>query len=165
VDVVKLTVPYEFIRDRTLLNWREVHFGLVHELLDPAAVGALARDQASKLPDTTLLEIFQAVSPSQRMQLVKRLADDEPQASEQRTRGKWLFLVLAWLYVERERQPDALQRVEEVFADFGYPAEVAPFVRYMPMAGPDLGSQAANEQRLLNRWKMYIDQVGPSFAA
>lgn len=72
--------------------------------------------------------------------------------------AKWLYLVLDWLYQHRADLADPLQTVEEVYADFGYPECLSSFVRYMPMQGPDLGSRAANEARLFERWKSYLDE-------
>jgi hypothetical protein len=74
-------------------------------------------------------------------------------------------LVLAWIYEHRGAFLDPLQTVEEVYADFGYPERIAGFVRYMPMDGPDLGSREANEQRLMERWKEYLDATAPTYAA
>jgi hypothetical protein len=71
--------------------------------------------------------------------------------------------VLAWFYEHRAEVPDPLQRVEEVYADFGYPEQLAKFVRYMPMEGPDLGSREANERRLFERWKRYVDDVASKY--
>jgi hypothetical protein len=72
--------------------------------------------------------------------------------------------VLAWFYEHRGEVPDPLLRVEEVYADFGYPEQIAKFVRYMPMEGPDLGSREANEHRLFERWKRYIEEVAPTYS-
>ena len=72
--------------------------------------------------------------------------------------------MLAWFCEHRGEVPDPLQRVEEVYADFGYPEQIAKFVRYVPMEGPDLGRREANERRLFERWKQYIEEVAPAYA-
>ena len=83
----------------------------------------------------------------------------EIERTEAELRDKWLYLVLAWLYEQRGAVPDPLQTVEEVYADFGYPEEIAGLIRYMPMDGPDLGSREANERRLFERWRQYLDSA------
>jgi hypothetical protein len=45
-----------------------------------------------------------------------------------------------------------------VYADFDYPEEIAGFIRYMPMRGPDLGSKQLNEKRMLETWGRYIEE-------
>jgi hypothetical protein len=138
-----------------------VRFGLKNELLDPEAPIELACDQVSEIakPVGALLDLAGARAGEATMQLVDQLAESEPQRSESEIRDKWLYLVLAWIYERRDEYPDPLQRVEEVYADFGYPEEVAKFVRYMPMDGPDLGSREANERRLFERWRSYVEEA------
>jgi hypothetical protein len=65
--------------------------------------------------------------------------------------------VLAWLYERRDELPDPLACVDEVYADFDYPPQIARLVRYMPMDGPDLGSREANERRMFERWREYLE--------
>lgn len=162
MDLVRLCIPYAFIRKRTNVSWRDIHFGLVNQLLAPDAPIALAVDQVDELadPPAALLDLAGAGKNQPTLELVERLAEGEPGHSDDEIRSKWLYLVLAWLYEHRHEDSDPLQRIEEVYADFGYPEQLAGFVRYMPMAGPDLGSREANERRLFERWKQYVDDAG-----
>ena len=166
MDIVRLRIPYGFIRDRARMSWREVRFGLVSELLDPEAPIKLATEQAAELehPSADLVDLAGADKNEPTLELVERLADGEPQRLDSDIRDKWLYLVLAWTYEDRDGYLDPLQRVEEVYADFGYPEQIAKFGRYMPMDGPDLGSRDANERRLFQRWKCYIDETAPSYS-
>ena len=93
---------------------------------------------------------------------MSRLADAESTSSDD-VPGKWLYLVLAWLFENRRSVNDPLGRVEEIYSDFDYPREIAPFVRYMPMVGPDLGSREKNEARMYDDWKSYLDRAGRRF--
>ena len=69
----------------------------------------------------------------------------------------WLVFSVSLAYILRKDLLDPLQTVEEVYADFDYPEQIASFVRYMPMQGPDLGSRLANERRLFERWKAFVE--------
>jgi hypothetical protein len=164
MDIVRLCIPYRFVGERTRMSWHDVRFGLVNQLLDPQAAIEMAVDQVAEYeePSGSLLELAGASKNEPIMELVEQLAGGESPRSEDETRNKWLYLVLAWLYDHRTEDPDPLQRVEEVYADFGYPEHIASFVRYMPMQGPDLGSREANERRLFERWKRYIDEAAAS---
>ncbi len=166
MDVVRLGIPYQFACERTRLTWRDVRFGLVNELLDPQAPVELAVAQVGERaePSAALLELAGAGKNEPTFGLVEQLANEEPPRSEDEIRGKWLYLVLAWFYEHRAEVPDPLQRVEEVYADFGYPKQIANFVRYMPMEGPDLGSREANERRLFERWKRYLEEVARTYS-
>ena len=162
MDIVRLRIPYRFICGRMLLSWVDIYFGLVNELLDPQAPVAFAVDQIGKFEESpaALLDLARLGEGEPNMALVERLAKSEPRRPEDEIRRKWLYLVLAWIYEHRHEYSDPLQRVEEVYADFGYPEQIASFVRYMPMVGPDLCNQEANERRLFERWKQYIDEFG-----
>ena len=161
MDIVRLTIPYDFVRARTRLTWRGVNFGLENELLDPDAPRELAVDQIGDIgePSRALLELASTSRGEPTMELVAQLASSEPQHPEENIRETWLYLVLAWVYEHRNEYVDPLQRVEEVYADFGYPERIVNFVRYMPMQGPDLGSPAANERRLFEQWSQYLDET------
>jgi len=165
MDLIKLKIPATFIRDRASMSWREVRFGLVNELLDPLAAVSLAEEQVARLehPSAALLDLAGADRNEPAQELVDQLADGEPQSAENEIRDKWLYLVLAWIYEHRDECPDPLQTVEEVYADFGYPEQVGGFIRYMPMDGPDLGSKDANERRLFERWKRYLDETALAY--
>lgn len=93
--------------------------------------------------------------------LLHRLAEEEPGNAE--GGDLWLYLVLRWVLENRELFSDPFQVVEEVYADFDYPEVVAPFVRYMPSEEPDLGSREANEARLLDKWKVFIEREHARF--
>lgn len=163
MELVRLGIPYEFIRDRLRMNWRDVRFGLENELLDPLAPVELAAEQVADLehPPPMLTAL---AGGELTMRLIQQLANGEPPCSEAELRDRWLYLVLAWIYEQRDQYPEPLQTVEEVYADFGYPKQIADFVRYMPMVGEDLGSREANELRLFERWKLYLDEAASGYA-
>lgn len=167
MDIVRLCIPYDFIRERTRMTWREVLFGLVSELLDPRAPVEFAVEQVGTEaePSTVLLQLAGGRGDEETTGLVSQLAEDEASRSEDEVRDKWLYIVLAWIYQHREQSPDPLRRVEEVYADFAYPEQIAKFVRYMPMVGPDLGGPEANERRLFERWKEFLDDAARTYAS
>jgi hypothetical protein len=162
MDVVRLNLPYAFLRTHGRLSWRSVHFGFQNELIGPDVPKELAIDQIAE-SETLLPALLDLASGSKNdpvSELVKQLAASELECPEEKLREEWLYLVLAWIYEHRDDYMDPLQKVEEVYADFGYPQRIAGFVRYMPMEGPDLGSREANENRLFERWRKYLDEAG-----
>jgi len=164
MDIVRLSIPYSFLHDRCRPTWRSIRFGLENELLDPRAAVEFAVDGVAETdtPSPDLLDLAGSSKSDPIAELVGRLAAAEPEFPEAKLYDEWLYLVLAWLYEHRNEYTDPLQRVEEVYADFGYPERVAGFVRYMPMGGPDLGSREANERRLFDKWQEYLEDVDRS---
>lgn len=77
----------------------------------------------------------------------------EAGASQAPAARKWLYLQLKAAYERREDLADPLAVVAEIYAEFDYPEEIAPFVHYMPVqAGQDTGRPA-----LMRRWREYLD--------
>lgn len=168
MNLIKLKISSAFVRERRVpLSWPDIRFGLEKELLDPAAAIDFAIDQVAEedKPSAVLLDLAGAGENDRLEEFVDRLAGDRQAAADDRTREKWLYLVLAWIYQHRDRYADPLQMVEEVYSDFNYPQDVAKFVRYMPMAGPGLGSNQDNEQRLFERWESYLKERAQTYNA
>ena len=161
MDTIKLALPHSFIRELTLLTWREVLYGLDNELLAPGAAVDFAREQIAltDAPSATLLELGAVGKGEPTRSLVEHLATAEPAPSGDDVRDKWLYLVLAHVFEHRSSYPSPLLLVEQVYDDFGYPPQIASFVRYMPTDDPDLGSRELNEQRLVEKWKAYLDEA------
>ena len=127
----------------------------IEQVAQPDLPSSVVIEVAGLSPDAPLIDL---------VELVEKLADSEPPIAEQEIWDRWLYLVLAWTYEHQENYPDALDRVEAIYADFHYPKRITSFVRYMPLEGPSLGSQAAAEQRMYERWKEYLDEKAREYA-
>lgn len=79
-----------------------------------------------------------------------------PQNLEQ-SQYKFLYLVLKWIYENREIYVDPLELVEIIYSDFAYPELISNFVRYMPSKQPPLSSLDLYQKRLYDNWKMFLD--------
>jgi hypothetical protein len=161
MDVLRLSIPFEFLQNRISTSWQGIRYGLQNELLDPLAPHHMALDLIEKTqdPSAALLALATAGSRESMNELVDQLSASEPASLESDIREQWLYLALAWVYEHRTEFADPLRTVERIYADFAYPERIARFVRYMPMEGPDLGSREANERRLFDYWKEYLDEV------
>lgn len=153
MDLVKVNISPAFVRQRTVLTARELLYGLANGLVDSDAAADL--DGAGR-PVVRIEEVIRF--------RVEALADAERAQDEEAIQGKWLYLVLAWIFEHRESSADPLGTVEEVYADFGHPDAIVGFVRYMPSTEPDLGSREANEHRLYEKWKAYLDAAAAVYA-
>lgn len=164
--MITATIPYNFVKNRTDLGWREIRFGLDHQLIAPKVAIERAVDilVAEKSPSRDEVELASLSENESVRDLVFRLAEGVPPRSDDELKDKWLYLVLAWVFQIRESIADPLVLLEEIYSDFEYPAEMASFVRYMPMQGPDLRNQEQNEARLFDNWKDYLNNARERFA-
>lgn len=154
-------IPYQFISRNSEIGWNELLFGLKHQLIsEKAAIDKAVERLCGNSPtseEETLLAGASVKEPI--IEFVERLAKAEISPSIESIKSKWLYLILSWLLENKDKIADPLAVVEEVYSDFDYLPEVAPFVRYMPMVGPDLGSIEENEKRLFRLWKDYVGRA------
>lgn len=91
--------------------------------------------------------------------LAEELASQKRSLSEEVIRKIWLYLILRWLFENRERAADPFALVDELYSDFDYPDEIAPFVRYMPPEDgydPSKHSETENYDHMLQQWRDYL---------
>ena len=153
---MRLELDDDFIRATDLaLDAEDLRLGLSLGLISPPTAVLLAADAvASGSTDPTLLDVAQM----DRNDLVSvretlRATDpDEADLFPPQSVRKWTYLQLKAAYEMRERLRDPLGVVEEIYANFDYPAPVAAFVRYMP---PPPGAPVG-EEALYDRWSRYL---------
>ena len=153
-----LSVGYDYLKQLVCLCWQDVEYGLQHGYI---AVDVAVRFCSDELEmgrhlSHELENMFLTTDALEIVASVKILADSERPIHPDDLRRKWHYVILSWLYDHRQECRDPLGQVESVYADFGYPSQIASFVRYMPMQGPDLGSEEKNEKRLMSRWYEYL---------
>jgi hypothetical protein len=162
---MSVVIPYDFATKKVHLSWREVVYALSQGIFSPASAIEhameelrLANEYPQSLVDLASLNKGESIHP-----YVDELADSEPTQPVEYIRDKWLYLILAWVFEQKDRYSDPLKIVEQIYADFNYPESIAHFVRYMPSNEPDLGSLEKNEARIFEKWKMYTHVQGKCF--
>lgn len=163
---MKLTpIPYSFIRELVLLSWRDALWGYERQLIGWPDVVAIAEDRlllGSGNPMEIELSCLGKSETQQIGELFRILAGDESEDVGSATDKKWLFLVLAWLFENRNAVPDPLSEVESIYADFDYPPEIEGFVSYMPVVDgydPSQHSIEENKARLFAKWELYLSEA------
>jgi hypothetical protein len=156
-------LPSDFLLRHGRLGWRHVVWGVERGWADPRLFVDLATDrllhQEQPAPAAVTLA---GVDPDEMWEapgLAAALAAGEAPVDEPELVARWLYLVLRWVYENRDTVPDPLGVVEELYADFGYPPGMEPFVRFMPPTdGWDSGAHtlAENEARMMANWEGWI---------
>ena len=62
---------------------------------------------------------------------------------------KWAMILLTFGFEHRDELAEPLQFIEEIYAEFDYPEEIAHLVRYMPYEG--------HPRNLMQDWEHFID--------
>lgn len=155
-------IPYSFVRSCVELSWCDAFWGYEHQLIEWPAIVDLATERLSagsndvleiELASLTKMETYQVGD------LLRTLASNSPEEDGVLAQRKWLYLLLAWLFENKESVPDSLGEVEIIYADFDYPPEIESFVRYMPVTDtydPRAHTKDENENRLFGKWRKYL---------
>ncbi len=153
---MRLELDHDFIRRTALtLDGEDLRLGVSLGLISPPTAIRLAADAVtSGSADPTLLVLAQIERDDiAAVRDALRATDpDEADLFPPHSVRKWTYLELKAAYEMRDRLHDPLGFVEEIYADFDYPALVAAFVRYMP---PPPGAPFG-EEALYDRWSRYL---------
>jgi hypothetical protein len=159
-------VPIAFVAARTRLTWADLRFGVANDLLSADAAFEYAhvrlypkRDPKSGVNISVLGKSVNALVILREREVEHSVAIDEKSVSR-----RWLWLVLAWLLENREKFDDALGIVDGIYADFAYPTEMEPFVRYMPASPADVVVQTAPTDLLIERWSDFVARCELEYA-
>lgn len=156
-------IPLSFVDMRLRLAWSDIAWGFQNGWLDAVSVVEYAVSQLAEGEDQSVAVVELAgLTRSEFVEVPFLLEKVVSTGAEDSTisRRKWLYLVLAWVYEHRADLADPLEVVEQLYADFGYPEEIQGFVRYMPPESnyePKAHTHAENVDRLLSKWKEYLD--------
>ena len=156
-------ISTDFILDKRPVNWQDVLWGYENKFLGWRSIIEFSEKRLLDGSDVGLevdLVSFTKENAGEVGNILRELAGKEFSSSDEKIKEKWLYIVLSWLFETRSEIDDPLAYIEEIYADFDYPDEIVEFVRYMPVNGGYDASEHTsieNEQRLLNKWKEYLD--------
>lgn len=157
-------VPYNFIQANIEATWQDIAWGYERGCADIDAVKSFATDRllgGSADPREIELAGLLDSDLARASELMRTLLTSEGAQNEERLQKRWLYLQLAYLFENRGEPDNALGKVEEIYSDFDYPAEIASFVRYMPTEDgydPKAHTHAENLDRLISNWRSYLEQ-------
>ena len=138
-----------------VLDAEDLRLGVSLGLISPPTAIRLAADAVSSGSTDPALLVVAQQDPNDVWSLRDALRATDPEEADlfpPQSVRKWTYLQLEAAYAMRDRLRDPLGVVEEIYADFDYPAPVAAFVRYMPAPpGAPVGEEA-----LYDRWSRYL---------
>lgn len=137
---MRLELANDFLREAAVpLSGEDLRLGVSLGLLSPPAAIVVAADAVQRgASDPTLLELAELERDDVvAVRAVLRALDpEEAELFPPESVRKWTYLELKAAYEIRDRLKDPLGVVEQIYADFDYPAAVAGFVRiHAPASG------------------------------
>lgn len=144
------------------LTWSELLYGLQKGYIDDQGASSFAcntlttssPEKAYQLSSLDPQELYLA------QDLIESLASIEQTTKEDTISKPWIYLFLSHLFENKDSFLEPLEKVEELYADLGYPEELSSIVRYMPLPEGEAGS----EERLYANWKSVISAYEELFS-
>ena len=167
-------IGYEGIR-KSALTWQGLRWGLAQGYISRADILRYASDRLKEDSTDLEYELYQC-KPDHTYRIdgilaelaqhedSPELANPDPGSTDPR-HALWLYLLLKHVYEHRKNFDDPLGEVEILHADFGYPEDVTPFVRYMPATDydPSTYTRQENIDRLYALWEAYLREAKTRF--
>lgn len=166
MDSLFVVLPYNFVAMKVKLTWRDILYAVDRQYFSPNAAIEHAIIELSKIEEfpQSLLDLASLNKNESVHPYLNQLADLEPEQPIEDIDEKWIYLILAWIFENRDNCSDPLGIVEQIYADFNYPAQISTLIRYMPSDEPDLGSPKLNEARLYKKWEDYLKEQEKKYA-
>ncbi|MDP7774142.1 DUF2247 family protein [Acinetobacter nosocomialis] len=160
-------IPADFINEKVTLSWCDIKWGYENNLIT-------CELPIKKAENIVLTEIYTKAElklssfiPSESDDIFPFLNELCSETNEDSMiREKWLYILLSWLWINRESFEDPLDEVESIYTDFDYPTEIESFIKYIPPTDgydPSLYSYAENINRLMKNWEIYLQKGADIF--
>src|SRR5690348_12873453 len=130
--MLTMKIPYSYIKPRCQISWPDIEYGLRHQFIDGHVAIDLATEELAAVneTDSDIVALAGTALDEHILEIVERLAARNQIRASPQLSDKWLCIVLSWLYDHRDSVRDPLGVVEEVYAEFGYPRQIAGLIRY-----------------------------------
>ena len=152
--MLNISIPFSFLKkNNILLSAKEVDFAIQYELIYLKDLGEIVDISLSKYPDDeNLLEL--ALNILLDDSYINTDVSNDVKQENDLISSKWRYILLLWLYENRKDSSADYDRIDTVYADFGYPLDMERFISYMPAHGnPD----KLGYDNILHNWKDYLN--------
>lgn len=133
---LKIEIPYDFIKNITILTWKELYYGLLCNFVSLEALIDKARDLLIEDNSETILTIACLYEYEYHLAeaFVSTLAGEEQYQDVNYIKEKWLFITLSWIYenpnkynnlyaeVEYPLSNSLYEKVTIIWDDFNFPS-------------------------------------------
>jgi len=158
---LNILIPYQYASRLVTLSWDEILFMIKEKLFEENAAVQHAIELLSEDEDLpySVIELSCLKNGESIHPYIDDLTKDKLDEEDgDKIKNKFMFLLLDWVFENKDSFSDPLEVVEIIYADFDYPPEISKFVRYMPADEPLQDTIEKNILRLYEKWKNYLDK-------
>lgn len=154
-NTLNLKLSYAYIYNLIQLSWNDIKFFIEQKYLSDE--GAILHsykviENSEDLPDDDVISLSLLIKRQTIYPLIDRLSKKDTLKDKSLVKEKALFIILSWLYENKNKYDDPLQMVEVIYADFDYSTKIEKFIKYMPSKDRN---KSGIEQLYFN-WKEYL---------
>ena len=152
--MLNISIPFSFLKkNNILLSAKEVDFAIQYELIYLKDLGEIVDMSLSKYTDDeNLLEL--ALNILLDDSYINTDVSNDVKQENDLINSKWRYILLLWLYENRKDSSADYDRIDTVYADFGYPVDMERFISYMPAHG---NTDKLGYDNILHNWKDYLN--------
>ncbi|EGO5827575.1 DUF2247 family protein [Enterococcus faecalis] len=125
---------FSFSQTKTNWSWQEILYGMENKIIARSDVinyatrildeGMLGFDWVLKI---AIADEYEDILP-----YIYELGNLEDSEDDSTIQDKWRYFILKELYAKKSNYENFNEKVEEIYADFDYPEDMAGFIGYMP---------------------------------
>ena len=170
MNSMSIIIPYSYISKVVNLNWYDIKFAInngfmYHQSAIEHAMVELENDDSQNVLDLACLSLEETTYPHSIHPYVDELANKTEDQDQNKTKEKFLYVLLNWVFENKECYEDPLRVVELIYEDFNFPKSIVNFVRYMLTTQPILATMEENIKRLFDNWKNFLDAQKIKYSA
>ncbi len=156
-------IPSSFIMEKTSLSLPELRWAFDNGVIGGQIAVDVAKSMAHEGDTSNLVTRLAAVTHAELPEVGEIISDvtvDDEEADA--SRRKWVWLVLSWLYEHHREDADVFEKVDGLYADFGYPQEMTAFGPYAP-AYQAKGDPTEQRKEVVGEWRRYLSRGDETF--
>lgn len=157
-----ISIPYEFFSRLANLNWYDILFAIKNGFLSyqsaikHAIIEVLNNENFSQtILDLSCLSLVGEFQSYLVQQYLNELVNQISNEKKSETKNKVMYILLYWIFENKECYEDPLKVVEFIYDDFDFPISMVEFVRYMPANQSLLNTADENMEQLYRNWKLF----------
>lgn len=140
-----VSIPLSFLEEHNIvLSAKEIDFGISRQLINLSDLEEIVDASLIRYPsDENLLKIALDIllngnylNPHVQYLEIDYSCENRENGTivsgDDLVNGKWRYIILLWLFTHRTSQDADYDRINLVYASFGYPTDMIGFVNYMP---------------------------------
>ena len=156
--MIDITIPFSFLTEHNIvLSAGEISFGINKRLIQLVDLNQLVNSSLFKYPDNEeLLDLALNILLNESRVNIENsnLNLNISIKQENLIKNKWRYIILLWLFEDRDENSLDYDKINTIYADFNYPQDMEKFINYMPAQEKN---NKLGYQNIVDNWKEYLD--------